>query len=288
MQMDKDIVKVAAVVVTYNRLGYLKDCISALKQQTYKNVDIVVVNNGSNDGTTEWLANEEGLIVINQENCGGAGGFYSGMKFMYDNGYEALWMMDDDGVADCNQLRQLVAVSEKYRIDYANALVLNRDNHNLKCVGGAYIPKDYESLDFIPNAVLPFNGTYIKRHVIEKIGFIKKEMFIWGDEREYTARVKSAGFTIGTVTSAIHYHPAFKGDVRNMIPFCAKWKVVFKPSPRDRIFFRNLGYMDSIYRTHHFYKYIVYYILRLQFFRIPYLVKYMRMGWNNDFATKLV
>ncbi len=285
--MEKKEIKVAAVVVTYNRLGYLKDCIAALRQQTYKNVDVVIVNNGSTDGTTEWLSKEPNLIVINQENCGGAGGFYSGMKYMFEHDYDALWMMDDDGLPDKEQLAQLVVMSDKYQVDYANALVLNRDNHYLKCAGGEYNPNDYKSVEFIPNAVLPFNGTFVKRQVIEKVGLIKKEMFIWGDEREYTARVKHAGFKMGTIPSAIHYHPAFKGDLRNMIPLCNKWKVGFKPSPRDKIFFRNLGYIDYKYGTKHFVKYLIYYLARLQFTKIPYLIKYMKMGRNNDFSTIL-
>ena len=72
--------KVLAVVVTYNRLKCLKNCVSALRKQTYKCVDIMVVNNGSNDGTAEWLHGEKGLFVIYQNNCGGAGGFYAGMQ----------------------------------------------------------------------------------------------------------------------------------------------------------------------------------------------------------------
>lgn len=279
--------KVAAVVVTYNRLGYLKDCVASLRQQTYDNMDIVVVNNGSNDGTQEWLEQEKQLIVINQENVGGAGGFYAGMKYMFDNGYDALWMMDDDGLTDKCQLEELIRVSTKYNIDYANALVLNRDNHSLLCAGGQYTNEKFANVEFIPNSVLPFNGTFVRRHVIQKIGLIKKEMFIWGDEREYTARVKAAGFKIGTVTSALHYHPAFKGDLRNIIPFCEKWKVGFKPSPRDKVFYRNLGYIDHTYGTKNYLKYIAYHVIRLQFAKLPYIIKYMRMGWNNDFSEKL-
>ena len=281
-------IKVAAVVVTYNRLSYLKECIVALRLQTYNNFDIIVVNNGSTDGTTEWLGKEKNLIVIDQDNCGGAGGFYSGMKYMFDNGYDALWMMDDDGLPDKNQLQQLVVISGKYNVDYANALVLNRDNHNMKCSGGEYNPNDYKDVEFIPNIVSPFNGTFVRRNVIEKIGFIKKEMFIWGDEREYTERVKHAGFKMGTVTSAIHFHPMLKGDLRNIIPFCSRWKVSFKSAPRDRIFFRNLGYIDYKYGTKYYIKFLVYYLLRLNIIKILYFMKYMNMGKNNDFTTKLI
>lgn len=279
--------KVLAVVVTYNRLKCLKNCVSALRKQTYKCVDIMVVNNGSNDGTAEWLHGEKGLFVIYQNNCGGAGGFYAGMKHGYENGYDAIWMMDDDGMPDCKQLEELIRVSCKYEIDYANALLLNKDFPQLLCTGGEYKPEKYKRVEYIPNFVLPFNGTLIKRHVIEKIGLIKKEMFIWGDEKEYTLRVKANGFRIGTVVSAIHYHPAFKGDIRNVIPFCNKWKIVFKPSPRDKIFYRNLGYIDHAYGTKYFLKYLIYYIIRLRVVKLPYIFKYMSMGWNNNFNERL-
>ena len=74
--------KVLNVIVTYNRLNDLKVCIENVKGQTYKNLDILVVNNGSTDGTTEYLAAQTDIKVINQNNLGGAGGFYAGMKYM--------------------------------------------------------------------------------------------------------------------------------------------------------------------------------------------------------------
>ena len=43
-------------MVTYNRLDLLKQSLSALRQQTYRDVEIIVANNGSTDGTAEYLA----------------------------------------------------------------------------------------------------------------------------------------------------------------------------------------------------------------------------------------
>ena len=111
--------KVLNVIVTYNRLNDLKVCIENVKGQTYKNLDILVVNNGSTDGTTEYLAAQTDIKVINQNNLGGAGGFYAGMKYMMDNGYDWLWMMDDDGVPDSNQLETLLAFNKKNRICFS-------------------------------------------------------------------------------------------------------------------------------------------------------------------------
>ena len=76
---------VACVVVTYNRLGCLKQCLNALRNQSCQQFDIIVVNNGSTDGTKEFLDSQKDIIVIHQQNLGGAGGFYAGMKYMMEH-----------------------------------------------------------------------------------------------------------------------------------------------------------------------------------------------------------
>lgn len=67
--------KVAAIVVTFNRITLLKECIEALRKQSYADFSIIVVDNGSTDGTNLWLSEQGDLIVVKQENLGGAGGF---------------------------------------------------------------------------------------------------------------------------------------------------------------------------------------------------------------------
>ena len=240
--------KIAALVVTYNRLEMLKECIAAIYSQTYKNIDIVVVNNGSTDGTKEYLDSNSDIVTIHQDNCGGAGGFYSGMKYMYEHDYDALWMMDDDGIPADRQLEYLVSDSIRYKIDYANALVINKIDNSRTAANTRYDKDEYDKRKIIWNKVSPFNGTLVWRHVIEKIGFIKKEMFIWGDETEYTNRVKYNNFKVGTITRAIHYHPPFKGILYNVIPYIPFGRIVYKPRPKDKIYIRNLGYIDSVYK----------------------------------------
>ena len=244
--------KVIAVVVTYNRLDCLKECIASLRNQTYKDFDILVVNNGSTDGTGDYLDCINDIKVIHQSNVGGAGGFYSGMKFGYDQGYEWVWMMDDDGVADEHQLEELM--KNKSESDYLNALVVRIDDHSQF----SFPPHNKNlTVDVIRKQPVvkgfchPFNGTLYKRSLIDRIGFIKREMFIWGDEKEYTARAINAGYTPVTITSAIHYHPKEKAVKANAIPFISGSfsEVLLKPQNMSHYYYRNLGYIDATYRT---------------------------------------
>src|ERR671932_422316 len=100
---------IAAVVVTYNRQGDLAACIDSLRRQTRKLDAIIVINNGSTDGTADWLVSQPSLTVVTQDNQGGAGGFATGIDTAYKAGYDWLWCMDDDCLATPNELEMLMS-----------------------------------------------------------------------------------------------------------------------------------------------------------------------------------
>lgn len=251
--------KVAIVIVTYNRLNDLKICLNAVRKQSYKNFDIIIVNNGSNDGTKEYLDKQNEIIAIHQNNVGGAGGFYTGMKYMYEHGYDWLLLMDDDGIPSENELSELLANYDtakqtNYGNDcIVNALVIDKANHNNLAFGWGIRStrsikvKDYKK-EKIFDGIHPFNGTLICRNIIEKIGFIKKEMFIWGDEEEYMARAKEKGYALRTITSSIHYHPKEKGLKGYIFPFSKKYYILIKPEKMSHYFYRNKGFIYSHYK----------------------------------------
>lgn len=91
--------KVAAVIVTFNRLEKLKDTLSRTFSEPFK--AIVVVNNCSTDGTGDWLdtLEEPRLHVIHSpSNQGGAGGFHQGFDYAAQQLPECDWLVafDDD------------------------------------------------------------------------------------------------------------------------------------------------------------------------------------------------
>lgn len=279
--------KVLSVIVTFNRLACLSECIVSLAKQTNQCFDILVVNNGSTDGTKEFLESRTDIITIHQENLGGAGGFYAGMKYMYEHGYDWLWMMDDDGLPESKQLENLLKYGEKGNY-VLNALVVNREDHTRLAFGNMELVTEYK--DYLTDKIFhPFNGTFIHRSVIEKIGFIKKEMFIWGDEQEYRRRMMANGYTPKTVTSAIHYHPQEKGKRLNVFPLCSGLYVWDKPKHLSKIYYRNLGYIEKNYANHWYsgLKLIVFHVFaflwRLRFGEIFKFIKYYQRGRRNIF-----
>ena len=99
---------VAAVVVTYNRLELLRQCVEALRAQTTV-CDILIVDNASTDGTAQWLASQPDLHYRNTgSNLGGAGGFNCGMRWAVEAGYDYVWVIWRDFFLPsrvCSQIR---------------------------------------------------------------------------------------------------------------------------------------------------------------------------------------
>ena len=88
--------KLGVVIVTYNRLELLKECIYNCINQSYKFNKIIIVNNASSDGTEEYLRHltyDNVVIVTSKENFGGAGGYYLGVKEAKKIIYYLLMMM---------------------------------------------------------------------------------------------------------------------------------------------------------------------------------------------------
>ena len=284
--------KVLAVIVTYNRRDDLQHCISSLRKQTLQDFDILVVNNGSTDGTKEYLDDEQGLIVIHQENLGGAGGFYAGQKYAMDHGYEWVWMMDDDGIPAPDQLESLVAFASKTGRKFLNALVLDKDDHSrLSFYAGDWTVDKAKSVELITDFIHPFNGTFIHREVMEKAGLVKREMFIWGDEIELTMRYGKAGYEPCTVTHAIHYHPKEKGTTDVVLPGLLRREIMVKPKKLSKYYYRNLGYIHQVYYRPRWYKglkpmvmYTLYYLRKLDFAEAIKVVRYYRRGLHNDYT----
>lgn len=214
--------KIACVIVTYNRKELLVNCLRAVLSQTRLPGVVYVVDNASTDGTEEYIV-EKGFKTDSEaipagmtyvylrlpENIGGAGGFYTGMKRAYDEGYDAVWVMDDDGVPEADCLELLSQQLDKY--DYIAPEVLNIDDTREMAFEYCGERISFESGGrkdgLVHGVACPFNGILYSRRLMEQVGFPKKEMFIWGDEENYDMRCRRAGFTPVTVVAARHCHP---------------------------------------------------------------------------------
>lgn len=237
--------KVIAVVVTYNRQFLLAQCIEGLRKQTRKVDKILVINNGSTDHTEGWLRSQPDIEFITQENVGGAGGFYTGIKTAFEKLYTWVWLMDDDGYPKADALEMLLEGDEE-ELCLRNCSVINKeDKKSFVWKTGNYSNLDEVKNPVIKNVAHPFNGTLLHRKVIERVGFPKAKLFLWGDETEYFHRIISKNkIPYYTKANSIHYHPACAYSYKNDWNLTTNWKMYFYI--RNRLFILKSRFSKSL------------------------------------------
>jgi GT2 family glycosyltransferase len=211
---------VAVVVVTYNRADLLEGMLAGLAGLDRRADAVIVVDNASTDRTSEVLAacTLTGLQVIRSEdNLGGAGGFHRGMREAYLQGYDRIWLMDDDVVPRPDCLSVLLAQDEPClmvvredtegrlvekaatRFDLTNPLAIRPKT--------GMVETTYSSRAAMPERVavenVAFEGFMVRREVVTRIGLPDPSYFIFYDDVDFALRARRAGYTIWAVRDAV-------------------------------------------------------------------------------------
>lgn len=113
--------RVVAVVVTWNRRELVEECLAALQAQSSRPAAVVIVDNASDDGTADYLADclenqsEQWLQVISlSHNTGGAGGFTAGIQAALAHAPDLIWLLDDDTIPTPDAAAKLVSAWQAY------------------------------------------------------------------------------------------------------------------------------------------------------------------------------
>jgi len=227
--------EIGVVIVTYNRLNKLIETLNQFSKQTKSPAYVLIVNNASTDGTMEYLAewqtNEGGCIkiVLNlEENTGGSGGFYEGLKASLDLDADWVWVSDDDAVPECDALEKAYqylnssgAMLENISaicgqvINYGEIDINHRKNYITKGIRIIECPvprEEYQKDQFELNA-FSYVGTIISRDKMKLAGVTRKEYFIWWDDTEHSLRLSKIGKIICVPAIRIHHDTAEEKNV---------------------------------------------------------------------------
>lgn len=182
------------IIVTFNRLELLKECLEHAVNQTVSPRKVIVVDNCSTDGTKEYLngylQDSRFLIHFESENTGGAGGFYRGIKLARDLDVDWVMLIDDDAILDYNCMENMCPEPDSTAKAYACVVkcqgvidTLHRRNKNSDISAEPYEQREF-NCDFAS-----FCGLMIQRKLIEQVGLPEKDYFIWFDDTEYCMRI---------------------------------------------------------------------------------------------------
>ena len=211
------------IVLNWNGRDDTLECLKSLQQINYDNYKIIVVDNGSEDGSVFEIKKNfpEMKIIENKRNLGFAGGNNIGMKYAVENEADYVLLINNDTTVDKNFLSELVEMgesdkkigavgskiyfhSEPNRIWFAGGKVnwlKNKGTHlGLDEIDNGQYDKIRE-VDYLTGCCL-----LIKREVIEKIGVLAEDYFLYYEDTDFSARVKNAGYKIIYVPKSKIYH----------------------------------------------------------------------------------
>lgn len=210
---------IASVTVSYNAAGVLRRHLDALKQQTRKLDEIIVVNNASTDDTVNLLAaNYPDVTVLNLcENGGVGGGFAAGLAYAaLRKKYDWIWLFDQDSAPSRDGLERLLEGLQYLNGDAESTAILAplcRDPESgVTCPGLSWrgarfcaTPVDPYHHIVLADSVIS-SGSLMRRQAIEAEGLPRADFFMDFVDHEHCFRLRRHGFKIVVVQDSLLEH----------------------------------------------------------------------------------
>jgi len=210
---------VSIIVVNWNGMAYLGECVESALRQSYPSKELVVVDNDSTDGSREWLReNMAGrlLLVEIPRNIGFAGGVNAGIRASLG---EYVALLNNDAVAESNWLSEMVAQSSDPGVGMVASKILFYDRRNVIDKAGHLLYPDglnrgrgAGDLDrgqfdesgeiFFPDGC----AALYRRCMLDAVGLFDEQFFAYGDDADLGLRARWQGWKCTYAPAARVYH----------------------------------------------------------------------------------
>jgi GT2 family glycosyltransferase len=235
--------QIGIVICNYNKKNDALACIRSILESKFQDYDIYVVDNASTDGSAEAIRNaygEQVTLLVNQENLGGSGGFNTGLRDAFQKGYPYLMCVDNDALLDENAVGNLLAFLQEHSEtgiaaakiyhreapDYVQQFGQKIDFENF-CTDVTYLNayEDGSMPEYVYTDAVAACALMIRRSVIEKIGFMPEENFLYWDDTEWCYLCNRAGWKVASVGNAMALHAmGAKKELENTFPTYYAWR----------------------------------------------------------------
>lgn len=188
-----------------------------------------VIDNNSNDETVAIIEKEYPWVQlqISKKNLGFAGGNNVLMKRAFDDGCEAVVLLNQDTVVEPRYLSEGVSVISDKKVGFASPLMLYKENNKIWWAGSklyrgselltrlqfqvaehvnkkgeqSEAPTGRMETDYIPGTSL-----FVRKDVIDAIGFLDEDFFMYSEDLDWSLRAKKAGYSLVYFSSTILLH----------------------------------------------------------------------------------
>lgn len=216
--------RVCVVLLNWNGRDDTLACLESLKASTYSPLEIVIVDQGSEDGLVETVRQREPQVEVfaNQENLGFAGGNNQGMRYGLEQGADYLLLLNNDTVVDEACIGELVSAAEAnpvtgalgpkiYQLPLSDRIwsyggIVDWGQNVASMRGFGQVDRgQFDSLakaDFLSGCAV-----MVRREVVEAVGLLDEEYSpIYYEDTDWGMRIRAAGYENVVVPSAKIWH----------------------------------------------------------------------------------
>lgn len=213
-----DPIRILVIIVTYNGRDDIESCLAPLFPKRPE-VDILVIDNGSTDGTPECVRGKypEVEIIEKQENSGFGAANNIGIRYALKKGYDYVYLLNQDAWIAAEDIVRMATIQKahpqfgilsplhvyrgKTRVDKAFYNALPRDLLN-----DAVVDLDDRPDIYVTSHMVQAAHWLVPCEVIKKVGCFSPAFFHYGEDHNFCHRVWFWGYKIGIVPSVKGVH----------------------------------------------------------------------------------
>lgn len=209
--------RILVIIVTYNAMSWLERCLGSVLSSSIQS-DIIVIDNGSTDGTQNYIKEHFPTVVIKQstENLGFGKANNIGLQYALDHDYDYVYLLNQDAWIMPDAFEKLIEVQLKNpRFGIISPLQFQANmqhldvNFNVLCGRCTMLLDDLiadELQDIYEVPVVMAAHWLISKECLRKVGGFSPTFPHYGEDDNYANRAQYHGFSIGIVPQAKAVH----------------------------------------------------------------------------------
>jgi len=219
---------ICVVVPVFNRINLTERFVQSVQRSSYRNFKLVIIDDGSTDGTSETLIAKyrEVIVLKGNGNLWWAGATNVGVKYAIENNFDFVLTINNDSLVDSDTLEKLLLVAQQNPRSIIGARIMLERSSTVWALGVRthwknesfllldHFRKNLDILETLPNPLettcLTGNGTLIPTAVFRDIGLYNS---FWCPQyhadTEFTLRARSKGYLSLVALDAVVYNNNF-------------------------------------------------------------------------------
>jgi len=212
------------ILLNWNGWKDTIDCVKSCRQLSYPDFRIIIVDNGSTDGSDAILREQFPEIELIQTgvNLGFAGGNNVGIRYALEHGADYVWLLNNDTKVDAKTLSALVQVAKDDKnVGMVGSKIVYHDDPRMLWYAGAVLDPEKPYRPYHRGLNEEDRGQYdevcetgfitgcsllARKEMMDAVGLLNDELFLYFEDVDWSARAKARGWKLVYCPLSLVYH----------------------------------------------------------------------------------